>query len=966
MNSKSLARLVVIAAALFLPALASAQEAAISGTVSDTTGGVLPGVVIRAVHVATGNSFEAVTDGGGAFRIPVRVGVYEITAELSGFSTVTRRGLELLVGQQVSINLQLAPSTIQETVTVTGEAPLIETTSSTMSANIDPRQMTELPINGRNWQDLLAVAPGARYNSQQRGDSVSAGEGTFQLNIDGQQVTQTFAGSGSGFGQPRFSQDAIAEVEFVSNRFDATQGRSMGVQVNAITKSGTNSLAATFAGFFRDDSMAAKDHVANEVLPYSNQQLSTTVGGPILRDRLHYFFSAEYEREPYSSFYNTPVPAFNLTATETRTEKKGLLRLDGQFSPQTRLSLRGSIARPYVPNESLHGSGTATPNGAVTNDQKSQQLQATLTRVIGNRAVNELRLGFNHYSWLRHTQTAYGPTQFLSRLVPDYVSQFTSLMAPHPLTVNYVVNFQGLSNGGSGQPQTFSQEDHSLRNDLTTSFTAKGRHDIKTGGEVFSTHHWGYVCQNCVGTIDATNGPMPSPAAMAAIFPDLYDVSTWRLDLIPTSIIRRFQQAIGPINEDVPRWDYALWFQDDWKVGQRLTLNLGVRYDRATNANANDTEILPFLPADRGDDTDNWAPRFGFAYSLTPETVIRGGVGKYFAEIPSIQTLRTVRAGHLAVVVINNDGRPDFATNPYNGTAPQTYEEALRIVRERNLQTNLSGLVANPSLVPYSYQSSIGVQHQLATSMAVQADYVFRGVRDDMASRNLNLSYDPATGVNYPNTDRTRLPYPQFSTVGQLFPDGYSNYHALQTAITRRLSNSWQASGTYTLAFFRDGYTSPAPEVPNLAEDLGPQYGYAVTDQRHRAVFNGIWQTRYGIQLSGIYFFGSGERLPTTYGGDLRRAGGNGNQLRPNGTLVARNDFVGKPIHRVDMRVQKRVNLGPRVKLDGMFEIFNVFDHANYGAYITEESNANYGQPTQTPGLNFGPRMLQLGFRATF
>src|SRR5262245_15203361 len=471
MNSKSLARLVVIAAALLLPALASAQEAAISGTVSDTTGGVLPGVVIRAVHVATGNSFEAVTDGGGAFRIPVRVGVYEITAELSGFSTVTRRGLELLVGQQVSINLQLSPSTIQENITVTAEAPLIETTSSTMSANIDPRQMTELPINGRNWQDLLAVAPGARYNSQQRGDSVSAGEGTFQLNIDGQQVTQTFAGSGSGFGQPRFSQDAIAEVEFVSNRFDATQGRSMGVQVNAITKSGTNSLAATFAGFFRDDSMAAKDHVANAVLPYSNQQLSTTVGGPILRDRLHYFFSAEYEREPYSSFYNTPVPAFNLTLTETRTEKKGLLRLDGQFSPQTRLSVRGSIARPYVPNESLHGSGTATPNGAVTNDQKSQQLQATLTRVIGSRAVNELRLGFNHYSWLRHTQTNYSPTQFLSRLVPDYDSQFTSLMAPHPLTVNYVVNFQGLSNGGSGQPQTFAQEDHSLRNDLTTSFT---------------------------------------------------------------------------------------------------------------------------------------------------------------------------------------------------------------------------------------------------------------------------------------------------------------------------------------------------------------------------------------------------------------------------------------------------------------------------------------------------------------
>src|SRR5438477_3628101 len=220
-------RSLVVAAALLVPMSAVAQEAVISGAVADTTGGVLPGVVVRAVNQASGNSFEAVTDGTGAFRIPLRVGVYEVSAELAGFTTVTRRGLELLVGQQVTMNLQLSPSTIQESVTVNGEAPLIETTSSSMSANLDPRQMRELPVNGRNWQDLIAVVPGARYNSQQRGDSIAAGTGTMQLNLDGQQVTQTIsAGDRYGFGQPRFGQDAIAEVEYVSNRFDASQGRS--------------------------------------------------------------------------------------------------------------------------------------------------------------------------------------------------------------------------------------------------------------------------------------------------------------------------------------------------------------------------------------------------------------------------------------------------------------------------------------------------------------------------------------------------------------------------------------------------------------------------------------------------------------------------------------------------------------------------------------------------------------------
>jgi hypothetical protein len=220
MKSRLSAPFIVVAVTLVLPVFANAQEATIGGTITDTTGGVLPGVVIRAVHQATGNSFEAVTDGSGAFRMPVRVGVYEITAELSGFSTVNRR-LELLVGQQVAVNLQLSPSSVEESVTVSAVAPLVDTSSSTLGANIDPRQMTELPVNGRNWQDLLALAPGARHNSQQRGDSVAAGNGTFQLNVDGQQVTQTFSGSSSGFGQPRFSQDAIAEVEFVANRFDA-------------------------------------------------------------------------------------------------------------------------------------------------------------------------------------------------------------------------------------------------------------------------------------------------------------------------------------------------------------------------------------------------------------------------------------------------------------------------------------------------------------------------------------------------------------------------------------------------------------------------------------------------------------------------------------------------------------------------------------------------------------------------
>ena len=163
MRSTGFGGLILIIALLMVPSTVRAQEASLSGTVTDSTGGVLPGVVVRAVHEASGNSFEAVTDGSGTFRLEVRVGAYRILAELAGFTTVNRTGLELLVGQQAVITLQMTPATLQESVTVTAEAPLIDTTQSSLSSNIDPRQLQELPVNGRNWIDLTMLAPGSRH-----------------------------------------------------------------------------------------------------------------------------------------------------------------------------------------------------------------------------------------------------------------------------------------------------------------------------------------------------------------------------------------------------------------------------------------------------------------------------------------------------------------------------------------------------------------------------------------------------------------------------------------------------------------------------------------------------------------------------------------------------------------------------------------------------------------------------------
>jgi hypothetical protein len=258
------------------------------------------------------------------------------------------------------------------------------------------------------------------------------------------------------------------------------------------------------------------------------------------------------------------------------------------------------------------------------------------------------------------------------------------------------------------------------------------------------------------------------------------------------------------------------------------------------------------------------------------------------------------------------------------------------------------------------------VQRQIASTMSVSADYGYIGGRRDIYGKNINLTYNPATGANYRFTETARLPYPEFGPVVMNTSGGRSNYHGMTLVFTKRLSNRWQASGNYLLSVARDGTPPPIDEFP-VAEDLYNPYTYSVGDQRHRAVFNGIWQVGYGFQVSGLYFFGSGERYATTWGGDLRGVGAGGtSRLRPTGSIVARNNFVGQPIHRVDLRMQQRFKLGGRRSFDALVEVFNLFNHENYGAYTTAESQANYGQPAPNENVAYTPRAFQLGFRFGF
>jgi Carboxypeptidase regulatory-like domain/TonB dependent receptor-like, beta-barrel len=965
MTLRLLGRLFVVPLLLaIVPTIASAQEAVLSGTVTDATGAVLPGVAITAVHQATGNKFATVTDERGVYRIAARAGVYRLTAELLGFRAVTREGLELLVGQVMTVNLPMLEATAVETVTVTAESPLLNVATSSLGGNVDPRQIQELPVNGRNWIGLALLAPGSKtlaVNATTPLPDRNGGEAReFQLNMDGQQVS---ADIGTG-GQPRFSQDAIAEFQFLSNRFDATQGRSSGVLVNAITKSGGNRLTGVFRGNFRNSKFNAYNPVLGRVEPIDNQQYSATLGGPLVQDKLHYFVNYEYEREPRTSIWNTPYPEFNVDLEGVNNKKIGGVRVDYQLSTDTRLMGKvsaGRLGEPFGLGNQQHPAATNTTS------EHNNEVLGQLSQVLNNHTLNEVKVGYaffnleNHNvtTWSNHWQAANGITTGSPR-----------------------ITFVGFSIAGNQfHPRHQDQDVWSVRDDFTYSYDAAGRHDMRAGGEFLRRHQIQANCRQCMGTVAANQrGPRPGlpgslvPTPLPTLFPDAFNADTWNLAAI-SPLVSTYSVGLGDFDVHMVSQKAGLWAQDDWQISSNLTLNLGLRWDGAFNAFANDIALPPFQEAGRPDEIDNIQPRIGFAWKLGERTVVRGGTGLYYGD--ALGADQSFATGNAQIVVIQyaNDGRPDFAANPTNGQPLPTYDQALRRFCYNNgnvpgcLIRDLQEFVGPSEFVnlPRTFQASIGFQRQLGDTMSFEADYVYSKGRDEKdVVENINLTYNPATGANNPSSNRALRPYPDWGVVSMNTHLARSAYHALQTGFQKRFANRWQGSATYTISGLWNADTPPFsglepvpfPTVP----DLGGEWGLSSDDQRHRAVLSGIWEVGRGFQVSALHFFAAGLRLSSSWGADLRQTGAaNSQRLRPDGSIIPRNSLLAPKQNRTDLRVQQRIRLGGRFAIDGIAEVFNMFNVHNYGIGTVESNVLQYQQP-----ISAQTRTAQFGFRLTF
>jgi len=988
--------------AVLVGSAAFAQQASIIGTAVDDTKSVLPGVSVTATDQEAGRQMVAITNERGEYRLlNVPPGKYTVQAELAGFSSVVLKDVELLVGQNATIPFVMKLAQVSETLTVVGETPLVDTTSSQVTGNVDRRQMEELPLQGRNWMELSKLIKGITANDVTNTPGVSRDD-DFQLNLDGQQITQKVAGS--GFGQPKFSREAIAEFQIVTNLFDVTQGRSAGIQVQAISRSGTNTMAGSVYGFFRDDKFNAPDPVANRVLPYQNQQVGGSLGGPIVKDKVHFFASVEYEREPGTIFTSPSLlPGQSFTLPYKNTQKSVLARVDDQLSANDRLTMRGSLY--YLDNPLVLTAGAHPTNGYI-NTQQATNVVGNWSKVLSNTRVQEIRIGYNHFDWTR---------------------------TPVPGQEGVEYNFAGglIVGKAYNYPQLFYQNNFESRYDLSLHHNA---HDLKVGGEFIYVKNTGDWRIQSVGRMIFNSNPTNLNQIIVGT-----DPAGWNIAAIPVNTIREFDQNFHPggweIN--VPRPTWAAWIGDNWRVSDQLTLNYGVRWDVDwgvasppdvvlnsipinNNAAAAGTDIPDMLGTDFGfkdniHDNTNFAPRAGFTYNVrgNNDLVIRGGTGLYYTTPVSNMTFspqiysQMVTAAFLPPASGRCADGSLFVTNPSCGIT--TYDQAKAVAPAQSPR-----IISPDYKNPFTWQSSIGFQKQINQVTGFEIDLTHFNQYRDTRTIDPNLFFNPATGYNQNPAAVNGLanrPNRGYTQIAYFVSTGHRDQTQVSMALNRRFKNNFQSGVTYTyMVSMHDdgniGYTAPGQN--NQFDYLDGEYATSTDYQKNTLRLYGLYRFPFGISASVSYFYGSGNRFaaniaaavygkPGTNRLNLTAAGtptnaivipataplANGDTIDiasrfhgpstiNSGDTIPRNALQGLPLHKVDLRLTKDIALVGRTKISLIGEVYNVFNHHNYGSYNTALSataaatTALFGQPQQNTGNAYVPRQAQFAFRLGF
>src|SRR3954470_17949311 len=531
-------RFAVLFCSLLWAGSAFAQNAQITGTVKDSSGAIIPGATITARNNETGLTRVGVTDGSGEFRLPsLPPGRYSVSTELSGFTTETRPDITLIIDQTANINFVLKPASISETVTVTGESPIVDITKSDVSTSISTQQIQDLPVASRRWIDLAMLTPGTSQDNirgQFYRGNVNVGAGGREYSngfiVDG--VNNTWA----EMGEPRqnFAMDAIQEFKVSTSTYKAEYGLATGGLVSVVTKSGTNQIHGSGLLFFRDASITAKEFFQTEKPDYRRYQYGGTIGGPVVKDKTHFFFAYEGTQEKQFLTVNARGlwPQYEGTFLSDQTRWTYNAKVDHQLAQGQSLFFRYGAEDEYRPIITAGGT-TAVSNSF---DFAVPRTSAVLghTWVISSRALNDARFQYAFAKYQVSPPYSHGdwePADFTARL---------PLCTP-------VFNYPSINVGGCGNAQMGPESRWQVKDDFSYLMHAwGGNHQWKMGADFSSIPFEG----------DLTNSPLGQWTMPKDTTYNVNDPTTY-----PTQYINSL-----PTYANIPVNVYATYLQDDWQV----------------------------------------------------------------------------------------------------------------------------------------------------------------------------------------------------------------------------------------------------------------------------------------------------------------------------------------------------------------------------------------------------------------
>ena len=687
--------------------------ATINGTVTDATGAAVPNARVTATSTSTGLTRTTQTNDSGLYLFAgLPVSSYDLTVDSAGFKNAKRTGISLSIGAVATVDVALEIGTAQETVSVTAEVPVIETTRSQTSTTVTSKQVSDLPINGRNFLDFTVLTPGVVRDPTRGGDLSFGGQrGTSNsLVVDGADSNNVFFGqstgrSGTGRNPYSFSQDAVQEFQVNTNTYNAEIGRAGGGVINVITKSGTNDFHGTAFEFFRDKALNANSWENNKnnrpKRAYHFNQFGGNVGGPVVRNKVFFFFDYDGQRNttPNPVFLTVPAPSDALSQqafqqlqpalasyTNSLNNNVYLGKVDFNLGSSQRLSVRYNANRFVGANFENSGPNSAqehTGNSTVTTDN----IAANHNWVINARSLLESRFAF----------TRDNEPGFANATTPEAV------IRQNGTTV--------LSIGrNSFSPRYTNARTYQWGENLSY---VLGRHSIKFGLDMDFQRIGNFFPGNFSGSYT---------------FNSYADFASKK----PFSFTQGFAGAGTAGALTTPNVnEYAFFVQDSWRVSDRLTLNYGLRYDFFQYAQPTVKNPDPGLAALGLDtsriplDNNNIAPRFGLAYKVNQAGTIvaRGGYGIYYGRTPSILTGTASNQNGIQVQT--------YTLNAATGGIP-TYPNVLSAPPALNRTPDI--FVFAPNYVQsLTHQWSFNLEFQLARDYGVTLGYV--GVRGEISRR---------------------------------------------------------------------------------------------------------------------------------------------------------------------------------------------------------------------------------------